>query len=129
MFPDPVSAYDAARKASTSSRDLEAQALFKAARQLEDCRDQWHAPELDRRLSEALRYNQRLWTFFQAELSRTDHPLPSELRANLLRISAFIDRRTLEILAEPAPGKLQSLIDINRHVAAGLSAPGTEPAA
>lgn len=127
MFHDPRSAYEAARKASTSSRELEAQALFRAARQLEACRQQWEGDDLERRLEAALRYNQRLWTFFQAELGNPEHDMPREMRANLLRIIAFIDRRTLEVLADPAPAKLQALIDINRHVAAGLATPAPAP--
>jgi len=116
------SAYEATSKATASSRDLEAGALFKAARQLEAVRSSWDAADRELRLEEALRYNQRLWTFFQSELSAPEHPLPRELRANLLRLSTFVDRRTFELLRSPSVAGLDALIAINREIAAGLSA-------
>jgi flagellar protein FlaF len=121
MFGSARQAYDTASRASVSSRELEARALFKAARQLEECANAWEAPDLAIRLDHALRFNQRLWTIFQSELLGTEHPMPAELRVNLLRISAFVDRRTFEVMAEPHPDKLRSLIDLNRQIAAGLS--------
>jgi flagellar protein FlaF len=121
MFSNAIEAYDSGVKATASIRDLEAAVLFKAARLLEACRQRWDATDRPARLAEALRHNQRLWTLFQSELMRTDQELPAELRVNLLRLSAFVDRRTFEILAQPEAQKLQVLIDINRNIAAGLS--------
>jgi flagellar protein FlaF len=118
-----IEAYEAAGKTSGSTRELEAAALFKAARKLEAVRQAWESPERKEQLHHALRYNQHLWTFFQSELSVPDHEMLTELRVNLLRLSAFVDRRTFEIMAanEPDPHQLQILIDINRNVATGLS--------
>ena len=123
MGPRALEAYEAAGKAASSNRELEAAALFKAARRLETVRQEWDSPDRTERLQDALRYNQRLWTFFQAELSVPDHEMLTEVRVNLLRLSGFVDRRTFEILAakEPVPDQLQVLIDINRNIAAGLS--------
>jgi flagellar protein FlaF len=121
MFTSAKDAYDRGTKASGSTRELEAAALFKAARFFEACRQNWDAADRPQRLEEALRYNQRLWTLFQTELARTDHELPVELRANLLRLSAFVDRQTFEVMARPEAAKLQSLININRQIAEGLS--------
>jgi len=121
MFTSPHQAYDQGTKTATSNRELEAAALFKCARLLEGCQTAWDRPDRAERLDEALRKNQRLWTLFQAELSRTDHEMPAPLRVNLLRLSGFVDRRTFEVMANPSPEKLQALIDINRNIAAGLS--------
>jgi hypothetical protein len=33
----------------------------------------------------------------------------------------FVDRRTFELMTAPDTGRLQALIDINRHIAAGLA--------
>lgn len=121
MFGKGPSAYESAAKATASSRELEAAALFKAARQLDSVKQQWDSPDRDRRLTEALRYNQRLWTIFQTELSRPDHGLPVELRTNLLRLAAFVDQRTFELMGRPEREKLQALVDINRNIAAGLA--------
>src|SRR5438128_12555160 len=121
MFSKPMRAYEAGIKATATGRELEAAALFKAARLLESCRDAWAAPERAAKLNEALRYNQRLWTIFQVELGRPDHGLPDDLRLNLLRLGAFVDRRTFDLISDPAPEKLDALIGINRNIASGLS--------
>jgi flagellar protein FlaF len=114
-------AYESGAKGTDSSRELEASALFKASRKFEACIQAWDTPECGALLEEALRYNQRLWTLFQSELAQPANPLPGELKVNLLRLSAFIDKRTFEILAQPSADKLRALIDINRNIAAGLS--------
>ncbi|HXF95496.1 MAG TPA: flagellar biosynthesis regulator FlaF [Gemmatimonadales bacterium] len=123
MFTNPSHAYDAGRKMTASSRELEAAALFKAARLLEACQQSWGRAGAGDQLDQALGYNQRLWTLFQCELEAPDHPLPSEIRLNLLRLSAFVDRRTWEIRADPAPEKLQALVDLNRMIGSGLALP------
>ncbi|MHB1327508.1 MAG: flagellar biosynthesis regulator FlaF [Gemmatimonadales bacterium] len=115
-------AYATVEKISTSGRQLEASALFRAARALQAVHDQWDAPERERRLDEALKLNQRLWTFFQTELAAEDNPLPRDLKVQLLNLIEFIDKRTFDVMAFPASNKLRVLIDINRNVAAGLSA-------
>lgn len=122
MFASARRTYESGTKAAPSGRELEAAALFKAARQLEACRRDWDSPDRPRLLDDALRFNQRLWTFFQAELAEPANPLPLALRRDLLHLSAFIDKRTFEMIANPTQAGLQALIDIDRNVAAGLSA-------
>ena len=114
-------AYDTSSKATASSRQLEAAVLFKAARMLDKAMQQWGTTEGSKRLNEALRHNLRLWTLFQAELARPDHEMQVELRVRLLKLCAFIDRRTFELLVRPDPEKVAVLININRHVASGLA--------
>ncbi|MBX3147467.1 MAG: flagellar biosynthesis regulator FlaF [Gemmatimonadales bacterium] len=122
-------AYATVEKVSTSGRQLEASALFRAARALQAVQDQWEAPDRERRLDEALKLNQRLWTFFQTELASDDNPLPRDLKVQLLNLIEFIDKRTFDVMAFPTAAKLRVLIDINRNVAAGLSAAPTGVAA
>lgn len=129
MYGDPRNAYEDAARTTSSSRELEANALYKAARLLESSVQDWEAPDHRVRLNEALRHNQKLWTFFQAELSENSNPLPSDLRSSLLSLSLFVDRRTFEVMVNAEPSKIRVLIDINRHIAAGLSTPVTEDAA
>lgn len=121
MFASARRTYESGAKAAPSGRELEAAALFKAARQLEACRHEWDAPDRAQRLDESLRFNLRLWTFFQSELAQPDCSLPMGLRRNLLHISGFIDKRTFEMMATPTREGLQSLIDIDRNIATGLS--------
>jgi flagellar protein FlaF len=121
MFHSAQQAYNQGKKATGSGRQIEAEVLFKAARMLEECQKDWNAPDRRSRLSDALRLNQRIWTIFQGELASPEHGLPVEVRQNLLQLSLFIDRRTFELMADPAPEKLTALIDINRQIASGLS--------
>jgi flagellar biosynthesis activator protein FlaF len=120
MFANARQSYDAATKTSVSGRELEARALYKAARQLEDCMRDWDAPGCAERLDEAIRFNQRLWTLFQTQIADPAHPLPLELRINVLRLSQFIDKRSFELLSHPERSKLKALIDLNRNIAEGL---------
>jgi flagellar protein FlaF len=123
MFASARHAYESSVKTSASSRELESAALYKAARQLEAVQQAWDAADRGARLEEALRYNQRLWTFFQAELEADECALPSAVRANLLRLARFTDTRTFELLAQPERERLQALIEIDRNIAAGLISP------
>jgi flagellar protein FlaF len=124
MLANPLDAYRDVEKATLSQRELEASVLSKAAIQLQSVKENWIHDDRDSQLEEALNYNQRVWTFFQAELSAEGNPLPEEIRHNLLSLSLFVDRRTFEALAYPAPEKLDVLININLNVAAGLRGEG-----
>jgi len=63
------------------------------------------------------------------EAARPDHEMPIDMRVRLLKLCAFIDRRTFELLARPEPEKVQVLININRQVASGLAVtPGDQGA-
>lgn len=120
MPTNPIDAYRNIEKATLSQRDLEATVLTQATQRLLDVKSNWPKDGLNDALEDALRYNQRVWTFFQAELSQEDNPLPMDIKRNLLALSLYVDRRSFEILAYPAPEKLDVLININSNVAAGL---------
>jgi flagellar protein FlaF len=115
-----LKAYESVSNATRSGREIEAAVLTKAAMKLKACQDDWDAPGRENRLDEALKYNQRIWSIFQSELSREDHQLPKKLRLDILRLAAFIDRRIFETMAFPAPDKLNIVIKINNNLAAGL---------
>jgi flagellar biosynthesis activator protein FlaF len=129
MPKKPLEAYRSVEKATLSGRDLEASVLERAATMLQSVRENWSATDRDAMLDDALRFNQRLWTFFQAELMDEANPLPAPVKTNLLNLSGFVDKRTFEVMATPASEKLKILIDINRNIAAGLRGnPGTTAA-
>ena len=50
-----------------------------------------------------------------------DNPQPLEIRQNIANIAVFVMKQTVDMQLNPDPAKLQSLIDINRNLAAGLS--------
>lgn len=104
----------------TTGRELEASVLNKAATILEEVQGKWQGDESHGQLDDALRYNQRLWSLFHAEMVEGEDRLPVEVRQNILSLSAFVDKRTFEIMAYPAPEKLDILIKINRNLAEGL---------
>jgi len=120
MHTHSLKAYEHVNKATMSGREVEAAVLTKAARKLKTCQENWNAPDREEKLEEALKFNQRIWSIFQSELSRADHELPQKLRLDVLRLAAFIDRRIFETLAYPSPEKLNIVIDINNNLAAGL---------
>lgn len=109
-------AYQSSQKLGSSARQTEAQALLETARMMDasingEDSDAYRA---------ALRLNWRLWTIIQADVSSVENPLPDEIRQNILSLSVFIDKHTVNALAEPSGNKLRVLIDINRNIAAGL---------
>ena len=120
MQTQPLRAYEQVEKATQSGREIEAAVLTKAAIKLKECQDNWDAPDRDTKLDVALKFNQRIWSILQSELSREDHELPKKLRLDILRLAAFIDRRIFETMASPSPEKLKIVIDINNNLAAGL---------
>lgn len=120
MFSNPMQAYQNVSRTTMSGRELEAAVLSKAALRLKKSLENWKPGETDDEIFESLRYNQKIWTIFQSELMQPDNPLPRELKNDILRLSAFIDKRTFELLAFPKPEKMQILIDINQNLASGL---------
>ncbi|HET6466385.1 MAG TPA: flagellar biosynthesis regulator FlaF [Nitrospiria bacterium] len=120
MSTNPIKAYENVERATIPGRELEASVLIRAAALLKHCQDNWKGDILDDNLRDALVYNQKVWSIFQGELVRPDHPLPLSLRQDILRLSLFIDQRILDIMASPSPEKLNVIIQINQNLAAGL---------
>jgi flagellar protein FlaF len=118
-------AYRSSQKLGSSARQTEAQALLETARMM----DAAIGGENKEAYRAALRLNWRLWTIIQADVSSVENPLPDEIRQNILSLSVFIDKHTVNALAEPAGRKLRVLVDINRNIAAGLMTNVDEEAA
>jgi len=112
-------AYANSQPAVIDQRQLEANALLKAAMRLEDVRKQWQ-PKLGAQLDEALFYNKKLWTVFAAEVADGAERLPNDVRNNIGSLAVFVFKRTFELMATPEPAKIDALIEINRTIAAGL---------
>jgi flagellar protein FlaF len=120
MQQQSVNAYTAVQKEGLSGRELEASVLSRAGLMLKSVKDNWSAPDRDQKLLDAIKFNQKVWSFFQAELSDPENPLPKNLREDILNLSIFIDKRLFEVLAFPDPEKLSIVIDIDFNIAAGL---------
>ena len=99
-------------------RESESRALLNCSARLELVRD----PNTSREdLGIAVKLNQRLWTIFQVSLCEPSNPLPKDLRQTLLNLSGYVDKTSFQILGNNDRDKLNSLININRTLAKGLS--------
>lgn len=112
-------AYARTSQTTASPREIEAQALLKAARQLQEVQTNWNGP--DRNLHNALMFNRRLWSIFLTEAEANENPNSLEVRQNIANIGIFVLKQTIEMQMDPHPSKLKSLIDINCNIAAGLA--------
>ena len=120
MQYNAANVYATMQKDGLTGRALEAQVLTRAANILRECQNHWGENGQEERLDAAVRFNQKVWTFFQAELTDPENPLPVKLKENILSLSIFIDRRLIEILLNPAPDQLTAIININQNIATGL---------
>lgn len=120
MPQNPVNAYTNMQKETLSGRELEASVLSRAGLMLKQLQENWNAPDREAKFLEAIKFNQKVWSFFQAELSDPENPMPKKLREDILNLSIFIDKRLFEVMAFPDPEKLSIVIDINFNIAAGL---------
>jgi flagellar protein FlaF len=103
---------------TASPRELESSLLLQAAAKLQAVHDSWR--DKPSGLNEALLYNRRLWTVFLDAVTSEDNKLPSTVRNNLRRLGVYIMAETFSLMTDPKPDHLESIIKINRGVAAGL---------
>ena len=111
-------AYARTSHTTSSPREIEAQALLKAARQLQEVQTNWTGPGKD--MESALLFNRRLWSIFMSAVEASENPQPMEVRQNIANIGVFVMKQTVDMQLNPDPAKLKSLIDINCNLAAGL---------
>lgn len=108
-----------------SSREIDARALLTCASRLNDAkeslRDDPKSKEKLRIYSEAIRNNQRLWTIFQVALTDPENSLPLSLKVTLMNLGRYVDKTSFGAVGRYAPTLVDSLININRVIASGLS--------
>jgi flagellar protein FlaF len=119
VYSNAYKNYETVEKNTMSGRETEARVLTQAAIKLQMCQKNWQAGQQGE-LDAALEYNQKIWSIFQSELIKEDHPLPKEIRRDILKLAAFIDKRIFETMSFPSPEKLDIIIKINKNIAAGL---------
>jgi len=125
VYNNPMQAYQKVDKATMPGREAEARALTLAALRLKECQNNWDNDTKHEQLDAALRFNQQIWSIFQTELTDEDNPLPLNIKRDVLRLSAFVDRRIFETMSFPSPEKLNIIIKINQNIAAGLRGSAT----
>ena len=115
-------AYARTSQTTANPREIEAQALLRAARQLQEVQANWNGP--DTNMHKALLFNRRLWSIFMTEAEANENPHSLEVRQQIANIGLFVLTRTVDMQLDPDPAKLKSLIDINCNIAAGLAGRG-----
>ena len=108
-------AYQQSQKTVEKPEDTDAMVLMLAADRLQNVK----ATPNEAVFEETLLYNQAIWTVIQSEMTE-DHPLPIEIKTNIISLSLFVDKQTAKAIGTQDPQKVDSLISINRNIAAGL---------
>jgi len=122
---DATQAYRKVATQISSPRELEAILLQRSASQLQAVRDNWNNNR--DALQDALFNNRQLWLVFLTSVTRAENPLPVEIRQNVANLGLFVLNHTLTMMTDPRQEQLDSLISINREVAAGLLARSQQP--
>lgn len=112
-------AYARTAQTTASPREIEAQALLKAANKLQDIMN--NAGRTDDDFAEALLFNRKLWSILLGAVTSDQNPQTVEIRQNIANIGTFVMNQTMELQLHPQREKLKPLIDINCNLAAGLS--------
>lgn len=119
MHQHGAAAYQRTTKTVETPREREAALLMKSAASMQAVRDTWPV-DFDI-LRDTLTFNRKLWTIFVTSATRQENPMPAPLRQNIANLGIYVLNETREILDEPnAPTRLDTLININRQLAAGL---------
>ena len=115
---EKLNSYTAHQRSDETIRETEARALLSCASRLEAARKPGSSKD---DYVSAIKHNQQLWTIFQVCLCEPDNKLPRDLKVLLLNLSRYVDKVSFRALGKYDPDLLQSLIGINRNIAAGLS--------
>ena len=131
-YSKAAGAYGQQAKSTEDQRELEAQALIKAAAEMQNLIDHWDQATAED-LENVISYNRKLWMLFFDAAAENQDDRPLGLRNNIVNLCNFIFKRGIDILADPKPEKFEVIIEINREIAAGLRAsieanPATEEA-
>ncbi len=113
-----ASAYARASQAALSPREAEAAVLIKAAGRIQAFRNGEVTSSAG--LNEALVFNQRVWTVLASAVADPANPLPDDIRENVTKIALFVFRTIVDAMIEPTAKKLDALVSLNHHLAAGL---------
>jgi flagellar protein FlaF len=116
---DAAQAYARTANTIASPREVEARALLKAAKQLQDVVNDWTGA--DERMRLALLFNRKLWAIFMSAAVEEENPQPRDVREKVANIGIFVMTQTRDMQLNPDPRKLLPLININLNLAAGLS--------
>ncbi|GJE83332.1 MULTISPECIES: flagellar biosynthesis regulator FlaF [Methylorubrum] len=112
-----ANAYAKVARVALSPREAEAAVLLKAAGRLQALGT---GVEAGPALNEALGFNQRVWTILASAATDPANPLPVEVRHGMAQLSAYVFHTIMDTMIEPTREKIESLVSLNNHIAAGL---------
>ncbi|GJE53567.1 flagellar biosynthesis regulator FlaF [Methylobacterium sp. WL9] len=113
-----ANAYARVARSALTPREAEAAVLLKAAGRLQAFSGQDLSSSAG--LNEALMFNQKVWAILAGAVADPANPLPDEIRQNVTNIAVFVFRTIIDAMIEPSARKLDALISLNHHLAAGL---------
>jgi len=116
-YPNAEQGKYASLPAGGNPRETEAWALTETARRMSE--GQSEDVDLEDFLA-AVRLNWRLWTIFQADLLAPECDIPQAIRQNMVSLTNFVDKRSVEIIATRNRDLASALISMNRNLASGL---------
>lgn len=130
-YADAAGAYGKnAHSQPSDQREIEARVLVKSANALEDIKQhwedeaKWEGLDKDEILSDCLLYNRNIWLlFYDAAVEQQDEQNEKRskaLRNNIINLANFIFKREMDVLSSKDVSKLESIININREISAGL---------
>ncbi|MEH2526479.1 MULTISPECIES: flagellar biosynthesis regulator FlaF [unclassified Bradyrhizobium] len=119
MSSAAANAYARVATTTSSPRDIEAQALLKAANKLQAIVGNENATS--EQISEALMFNRKLWAIFLSDVLRDENQQPLAVRQNIANLGIFVLSQTMALQISPQVEHIKPLIEINRNLAAGLS--------
>ena len=111
------SGYGLVQKETTTGRALERELLERVNMKLKAAKPNDVAGLA--LLHEALRLNRNIWMTFAVDLASPDNACPDELKAAMISIAGYIERKT--ILAAADRDLLESFIEINANIIEGLA--------
>ncbi len=112
-------AYSRVSQTTASPREIEAQALLKAANKLQAVLNDWDKVRNDE-IAEAVLFNRKLWSIFLSAATDDSNQQGVGVRQNVANIGVFVMTQTYELQLNPRAELLPPLIEINRNLAAGL---------
>ena len=85
-------AYAKTARTTASPREIEAQALLKAANKLQNVMAILDHPDTE--FAEALLFNRKLWAILLSAVTSDENPQPVEVRQNIVNIGTFVMTQT-----------------------------------
>jgi len=115
--------YDQTSRDTATGRSLEARVLIRSALRLQAAITGTDIQEL----FDSVSLNHRLWLLFYSEIESKHVTLPGEIERNILALANYVISVTPRAFARDRAA-LESLVNVNRRVAAGLSVESADTA-